>query len=85
MPAAQETDYHKRMDAPFEQAFRTLVDEYRSRCLWFLRADYYPDTGVERTRVLDAIAAHGDVQAFQRVAELRTWLSRISSNASAAS
>lgn len=71
------------MVAPFEQAFRALVDEYRSRCLWFLRADYYPDTAVERAWVLDAIAANGDVHAFRRVAELRTWLSRISSEASA--
>jgi hypothetical protein len=23
---------------------RRLVDEYRSRCLWFLREDYYPAT-----------------------------------------
>ena len=73
------------MVAPFEQAFRRLIDEYRSRCLWFLRADYYPETAVERTRVLDAIAAHGDTQAFRRVAELRTWLSQTSSDASVTS
>jgi hypothetical protein len=23
---------------------RALMDEYRSRCLWFLRGDYYPST-----------------------------------------
>ena len=73
------------MVAPFEQAFRTLIDEYRSRCLWFLRADYYPETAVERWRVLDAIATYGDTHAFRRVAELRTWLSQISSDASATS
>jgi hypothetical protein len=73
------------MVVPFELAFRSLVDEYRARCLWFLRADYYPDTVVERARVLDAIAAHGDALAFRRVAELRTWLSRTSSDASATS
>lgn len=71
------------MVVPSELAFRALVDEYRARCLWFLRTDYYPDTVVERARVLDAIAVHGDAQAFRRVAELRTWLSRTSSDASA--
>jgi hypothetical protein len=23
---------------------RELIDEYRARCLWFLRADYYPES-----------------------------------------
>ena len=69
-----ETGYDYAMAASVEQAFRAMVDEYRSRCLWFLRADYYPCTAIERSRVLDAIATHGDLRAFQRVAELRTWL-----------
>jgi hypothetical protein len=32
-----------------------LVNEYRPRCLWFLRPDYYPRTKEERLRILDYI------------------------------
>ena len=63
---------------------RRLVDDYRTRCLWFLREDYYPTTAAECERVLRLIEQHGDLRAFRRVAELRTWLSRRSSETSAA-
>ena len=60
-----------------------LVDEYRVRCLWFLRADYYPATPAERLRVLDWIEKNGDREGFRRAAELRRWFSRNSSAQSA--
>jgi len=62
-----------------------LVDEYRLRCLWFLRGDYYPTTDDERQRVLEYIQRHGDRRVFLRAAEVRQWLSRASSGQSAAS
>ncbi len=34
-----------------------LVDEYRDRCLWFLRRDFYPTTLEGRLRVLGYIEA----------------------------
>jgi hypothetical protein len=64
---------------------RRLVDDYRARCLWFLREDYYPGTPEERERVLSLIEQHGDHAAFQRVAEVRRWLSQPSSATSAGS
>ena len=64
---------------------RNLVDDYRARCLWFLREDFYPTTAAECDRVLRLIEQHGDVQAFRRVAEIRAWLSPSSSETSAAS
>jgi hypothetical protein len=66
-------------------AIDRLVDEYRVRCLWFLRADYYPSTHEERLRVLGYIEGHGDLEAFRRAGELRRWLSRTSSARSAGS
>jgi hypothetical protein len=66
------------------EALRTLVDDYRDRCLWYLRRDYYPATLDETVRVLEAIARHGGVDAFRRAAEIRSWLSRTSSATSAA-
>jgi hypothetical protein len=74
---AQERDVAHEVDA--------LVDEYRARCLWFLRADYYPRSLEERLKVLSAIERYGDVRAFQRAAPLRQWLSRSSKPTSAAS
>jgi hypothetical protein len=49
-----------------EAARRRLIDDYRSRCLWFLRPDYYPSSPAERERVLSLIAQHGDQEAFRR-------------------
>jgi len=62
-----------------------LVDEYRVRCLWFLRPDYYPSTLEARLRVLDYIERHGDLEAFRRAARMRQWLSPDSSARSAGS
>ena len=64
---------------------RSLVDEYRSLCLWFLREDYYPATRDEVLTVLRHIERHGDREGFQRAAALRRWLSPASSATSAAS
>ncbi len=66
-------------------AVNALVDDYRVRCLWFLRPDYYPATREEQLRVLDYVQRHGDREAHVRVATLRQWLSQTSSADSAAS
>lgn len=69
---------------PAADELRVLVDEYRDRCLWFLRRNYYPATQDEALRVLDAISRHGGVEAFRRAARIRSWLSPGSSATSAA-
>ncbi|HEX7720612.1 MAG TPA: hypothetical protein VF397_00545 [Pyrinomonadaceae bacterium] len=61
-----------------------LVDEYRARCLWFLREDYYPESLADVARVLDYIERHGDKEAFQKAATLRQWLLQNSNVSSAA-
>lgn len=70
---------------PFEEELRALIDEYRTRCLWFLRPDYYPETRDETLRVLRQIEKHGDREGFVRAARLRRWLSPTSNARSAAS
>jgi hypothetical protein len=67
------------------EAVNRLVDEYRQRCLWFLRSDYYPTTSDQQLRVLEYIQRHGDRRAYLRAAEVRQWLLRNSSAASAGS
>jgi hypothetical protein len=61
-----------------------LMDEVRDRCLWSLRRDYYPASAAEAIRVLEMIEQHADVALFRRAATLRQWLSRNSSDPSAA-
>lgn len=64
-------------------AVNALVDDYRTRCLWSLRPDYYPVTVRERLRVLDTIERYGDLAAYRRASALRQWLSQTFSEASA--
>lgn len=61
--------------ATAEAELRGLIDEYRARCLWSLREDYYPTTRSERERVLRLIERHGDSHVLRRVAALRACLS----------
>ena len=68
-----------------DEQIRGIVDDYRVRCLWFLREDYYPATVAECERVLTLIEQHGDLEALRRVAEIRACLSHPSSGTSAAS
>jgi hypothetical protein len=70
--------------SPNEADLRRFIDEHRSRCLWFLREDYYPATVDQRREVLRQIEQHGDRQAFQQAAQFRAWLSQHSSETSAA-
>ncbi len=62
-----------------------LVDAYRDRCLWFLRADYYPADRQAVLRTLDYIRRYGDREAFRKAGELYQWLSPDSSRPSAVS
>lgn len=67
-----------------DEEFRRLVDEHRTACLWFLKADYYPITAAARLRVLDYIQRHGNRDAYVRAGGLRQWLLHPSSERSAA-
>ena len=66
-------------------ALRGLIDEYRDRCLWFLRASYYPTEREEILRTLRYVERYGDREGYRKAAEIRQWLSRSSSESSAAS
>jgi len=67
------------------EASRELIEEYRDRCLWFLRKDYRPSGPEEILRLLRYIERYGDRDGYRRAAEIRQWLSRGSSAPSAAS
>lgn len=51
-----------------------LVEEYRDRCLWFLKPDFSVRTPDEALQALDLIERYGDRAAYQRAEKLRQWL-----------
>jgi hypothetical protein len=68
-----------------EAMLRALVDANRARCLWFLKADYFPASDAGRQRVLGYIERYGDRATAARAASLRQWLSQHSSEDSVTS
>ena len=56
-----------------------LVEEYRDRCLWFLRDRFVPTTPGEALRILNLIERYGDRDGYQRAERLKTWLRQTSS------
>ena len=60
------------MNAPQELA--ALIEQYRDRCLWFLRADYAPNRPEEMLYVLELIERYGDREAYRRAEEIKAWL-----------
>jgi hypothetical protein len=69
----------------FLEEVHSLMDAHRAQCLWYLRADYYPQTLPEARRVLQSLERHGDRDTFQKAATLRQWLSQHFSEPSAGS
>ena len=67
-----------------DAALHALVDEYRERCLWFLRRDYYPATRRGSAGARRPSSATGIARPSAR-RRIRQWLSPPSSATSAAS
>lgn len=62
-----------------------LVARNRDQCLWFWRDDFVPADDHMRMKALEYIQRHGTRDAARQAAELTRWLSRNSSDRSAAS
>jgi hypothetical protein len=62
-----------------------LVQDVRATSLWFLAEDYVPTDRDQAIRVLRAIERSADRDTYTRARQLRTWLSRMNSEQSAAS
>jgi hypothetical protein len=67
------------------ESVNALADEYRTRCLWFLRPEYYPETLEAQLRVLGYIERYGDVDGHRRASAIRNWLLHPSNAASVGS
>lgn len=57
-----------------QQRVHIIVDEYRTRCLWWMRKDYYPSTLQQSVRVLEDITKNCDAEGFKKAGGLRQWL-----------
>lgn len=71
------------MDPVLVERIKPLLVKYRSRCLWFLREDFFPETLQQALLVLDNIEKHGDREGFIEARRVKEWLSQISSATSA--
>ena len=56
--------------------FRSVVEDYRDTCLWYMNSDLEPKNDLQLEQVLTAIENHGDLAAYKRVGEIRKWLPR---------
>ena len=71
-------------DSQLAGRIAALVRRYRTRCLWFIREDFVPDTAESALRILGYIERYGDREAWNQVKELRRCLSANSRSKSAA-
>ena len=55
--------------------YQSVVNDYRSTCLWFANDELHPANEVQLEQVLSAIESSGDIEAFKRVGRIRKWLS----------
>ena len=69
-----ENQQSENVDSRLQREVNRLVDIYRARCLWFLRADYYPQTREEIRRTLQYIKRYGDRKAFREAGALSRCL-----------
>ena len=63
---AAEPDWRKELAC--------LVEDYRDRCLWYLRPDFMPTTTEQILRTLDQIERGGDRAAYERAEKIKRWL-----------
>ena len=67
------------------QQVRTLVDQTRTASLWFVNDGFCPTTREQAVRALRWIERHSGREQYVQARQLRKWLSRTSSAASAES
>ncbi len=66
--------YHISQMFDVQKKLADLIEEYRGRCLWFMRPDYMPGTPEEVRRVLDLIERYGDRAGYRRAEEIKACL-----------
>ena len=54
--------------------FRSVVEDYRDMCLWYMNDPLHPHDDIQMEQVLTGIEKNGDLAAFKRVGEIRKWL-----------
>jgi hypothetical protein len=60
---------------------RSVVDDYRSMCFWFMDRDFRPKDAAGLKIVVENLEHYGDMAAYRRAGRIREWLSQVSSPA----
>ena len=55
--------------------YRSVVEDYRPTCLWYMGDALKPRTAGQVEQVLSAIERYGDLEGFRRVGAIRKWQS----------
>lgn len=56
------------------EKLRTLIEDYRSMCLWSFPEDFKPTNRDQVMMALEAVERYGDLSAYRRAGEIRQWL-----------
>ena len=70
------------MEDSIAAAVQSLMERFRTSCLWHMPRDFVPRTDLQIKLVLEAIARNGDRQAFIEARKLLAWLSQESKKTS---
>ena len=64
------------------EAFKSVVEDYRSMCFWNMAEDFYPSNARQLQIVVDDLERYGDMAAYRYAGKITKWLSQVSSPAS---
>ena len=56
------------------EAFKSVVEDYRSMCFWNMDADFFPSNKREVLLALDNLEKYGDMKSYRFAGEVRKWL-----------
>ncbi|MBR0197606.1 MAG: hypothetical protein IJQ34_05695 [Kiritimatiellae bacterium] len=53
--------------------FRSLVEDYRDTCLWFMKDAFHPKDARQLECILSSIESYGDMAAYKKAGRIRQW------------
>ena len=56
------------------EAFKSVVEEYRSMCFWNMDENFFPSNKREVILALDNLEKYGDMKSYRLAGEMRKWL-----------
>ena len=64
------------------EEFRSIVEDYRGMCFWFMADDWFPNDKRGYEMAAENLEHYGDMRAYRKAGEIRQWLLQPSSRTS---